>query len=408
MKTISPPFDVSIAAVVNGEFPVWRQAMTQSDHFYPISGTANMAGNIPSSGPAVYPTTAGKNQYDIDTFSGFAADAHSWWGVAMGGHNGQWSNKVFRIDFSQDQPTFALDNIGTQETNYNSVTGGNFVPPADTMDSPTLINYYNAAPFNGTWTNDGLPCSRHTYFANHYIAARHRVFMFYMGSSFGGSSHRSNHVDAYDVNAKLYDPKGTWQDHGLYQGAGANRITIACAKHPITEDVYGSNNGVWQKWTQTTAAWSPITPTSLSYSVWSSQGSMIDGGRNVWISFVSGAMQSINLSTMVCTTTMLTGTGAATFQAEVAPDNYNFAVPIHDLDNDRYLVFTGLMDASENVIWPGRVFAVDPGTGSCTIVVNSSTPPFNGYMTRVAYFAELGGVAYLPRYSSDIQFLPTR
>src|SRR2546423_482105 len=69
---------------------------------------------------------------------------------------------------------------------------------------------------------------------------------------------------------------------------------------------------------------------------------------------------------------------------------------VHDLDNDRYLVLDGA----------GMVYAINPTSGATAVIFKMPTPS-NGVFNRFAYFKDLGGVAYLPRFASNIIFMPT-
>jgi hypothetical protein len=69
---------------------------------------------------------------------------------------------------------------------------------------------------------------------------------------------------------------------------------------------------------------------------------------------------------------------------------------VHDLDNDRYITVQGAV-----------MYAIDPVTGASS-VIGSVPKAVNGAQNRLAYFQQVGGVAYLPQFSSDILFLPTR
>ncbi len=373
--------------------PSWRVPMSSVDTVYSIAGTAQMAGNMPTSDPVIYPVSNGKNSYDIITWSGFAADSTSWWGVAMGGHNGQWSNKTFRVNFMADLPQFLLEYLGTNETNYNSSTGTALIWSAIEMDTDPKKNYYK----------DGLPCSRHTYHGSHYIGARNRVMMFSDGSSFGAASHAFDGIDAYNVIAKQYDAAGTWPMAGMFVGPFPSSRVPTTAKHPTTEDVYMGNNGLFTKWTQSTGLVSTFTvaggPGGFPPS-WQFHGSLIDASRNRWVYFDGGAMQIINIVTGAYSA--ITVTGSATFAADAAGP---YCTPVHDLDNDRYLLFVGNTNVSEPT--PGRVYAVNPTTAVASLV-SSITAPTNGWCNRVTYFETLGGVAFLPDYDTNIQFMPTR
>ena len=351
---IGVPSELLTGIQLLSSLPLWRGAMTKGV-IAPIPNTANLAGDVPTSSPAVYPTRWGKNGYDTDTWSGFAASDTEWWGVAMGGHNGQWSNKAFKLDLTQDAPQWSLVSPGTAELNYDPSSGSALVPSAKEMDGGQFatgqdLNYYK----------DGLPAARHTYYANHFIKARNRVFMFYDGASYGALSHASDVVDAFDIVAKKYDPAGSWQRSGLYAGLGSGARTPSCAKHPLTEDVYCANNGLWRKWTQATATWSDIAPTGLTYAYWQSRASFIDATRNRWCAAVNGSLQCIDLATLTATTTQFSDASCAV-DLSIAMNGGGAAV--HETDGDRYLFFIG--DKAASI--PGRIYGVDPATGSAVL-----------------------------------------
>jgi hypothetical protein len=69
---------------------------------------------------------------------------------------------------------------------------------------------------------------------------------------------------------------------------------------------------------------------------------------------------------------------------------------VYDPDGDRYLYFMA-----------GKVYAINPDTGA-SVMLWTLPGPLASTENRAAYFPKLGGVAYLPRYDSNILFLPTR
>jgi len=354
--------------------PSWRKVMTQKDKFQPIANTATLNG-LPDAGGSTTPTIVGGQWQDIDTWNGFAADATSWWGVAMGGHAGQWSNKVIKIDFSADAPKWTMEYAGSP---YSAV------PSYTQMDSGKLDYYF-----------DGLPTSRHTYYANHYIGKRNRVMMFYDGASYGAASHASAVVDGYRVQDKQYDPKGTWSPSGIFSGSGANSRVPTAAKHPITEDVYVANSSVFQKWSQATGQWSTLPVATAD--TWQFHGSLIDGKRNRWV-YCDGGLHFIDLTTLAYSSK--TVTGDSNFVADAGGD---YSTIVHDLDNDRYLLFTGNTASGPN----GKVYAINPDTAVATLLATIPAA-YNGVNNRATYFQSLGGVVYLPEYGSNVLFMPTR
>jgi hypothetical protein len=289
-----------------------------------------------------------------------------------------------KIDLSAAAPVWTMEYAGSP---YSAV------PTYQQMDDGKLEYYF-----------DGLPTSRHTYYANHFIGKRNRVMMFYNGSSYGGISYAFGTVEGYRIGDKKYDPAGTWPASTIYSGYGANARVPTAAKHPVTEDVYLSNNGVWRKWTQATGLWSDLAPISVSFPTWQAHGSVIDGARNRWCSFVNATMQCIDLATQVGSTKPVTGD--PNFAAHAAVDQSTNSGLVHDLDNDRYLLFLG--SKYDGVVQvPGRLYAINPETAVATKIADIPAAA-NGVLTKVAYFQALGGVAYLPEYNSNILFMPTR
>jgi hypothetical protein len=69
---------------------------------------------------------------------------------------------------------------------------------------------------------------------------------------------------------------------------------------------------------------------------------------------------------------------------------------VHDTDNDRYVTVQGTV-----------MYAISPVTGE-SVVIGNVPAAVNGVNNRLAYFRDVGGIAYLPQFNSDIFFLPTR
>jgi hypothetical protein len=165
------------------------------------------------------------------------------------------------------------------------------------------------------------------------------------------------------------------------------------AKHPVTEDVYVANNGLFRKWDQASATWSNLNvvdPATGQAPQWQFIGSFIDAQRNRWVFMTPFRIAYVDLATLAYSTIPTTGLPPST--AGVAP----YAAAVHDLDNDRYLLATDT-----------RLVAVNPDTGAAAVIATIPAAA-NGVNGRLTYFQALGGVAYLPAYGSDIRFMPTR
>jgi hypothetical protein len=134
--------------------------------------------------------------------------------------------------------------------------------------------------------------------------------------------------------------------------------------------------------------------------LWQFHGSLIDATRNRWVYCEGGALQFIDLTTNIYSKVTVTGDANFAFDA-----GNSYSTLLHDLDNDRYLLFIGDSNASPPV--PGRVYAINPTTAVATLIATIPAA-FNGVNNRASYFQSLGGVAYLSDYSSNVLFMPTR
>ena len=300
----------------------------------------------------------------IATWNGLAAGPHSWYAALNGGH-GAMENKAIALDLSKDVPQWTLLNAGTSPSNYTS----------------------------GMYYADGLPAARHTYFQTQVISSRNRVMAF-GGYAVNASAAATSHVDGFDLSTNTWDAAGTWQDSPLTMPG-----VLSVAKDPRTDDVYVAGYGKFAKWRALDATWQSFTPlrTPASWnSSWEFKGSCIDTKRNRWVSWNGVMINSAVVPTLnMIDLSNLDGwyepiTGAYSGSAD------NYAGCVHDLDNDRYLVIKGT-----------TLFAVDPNTYVSTAVATVPAGE-NGVQSRLAYFQELGGVAYLPTFESNVLFMPTR
>ncbi|MEP7062485.1 MAG: hypothetical protein ABI881_08800 [Betaproteobacteria bacterium] len=326
--------------------PEWRMPMTVGQ-FSEIPNTANLNG-----------TTT--NHSTIDAWNGLGAGQTQWWSLANGGHEDSSENKVIAIDLADNVPTWKVVNPGSA--------------PQDVPPKINLLYYF-----------DGLPASSHSYYTTQYIGARDRVMRFSTGVVWGNGNGGGPVVDGFRLQDKRWDPQGTWPSVPI----ALSTVVTTIAKDPETEDVYVANNGSFAKWTQVTNTWATFLPIGPEVQ-WQFHGSVIDVLRKRWV-FAGGlrSLDMIDLVTHAHFKLALTG-------IDDAPPFGDYDAIVHDLDNDRYLLQTG-----------SRVYGIDPNNGAATIVATVPVAA-TGPLSRFAYFATLGGVAYLPDFSSNILFMPTR
>jgi hypothetical protein len=326
--------------------PIWRQNLAIGQ-FSAIPNTANMGG-----------TTS--NRATINAWNGLGAGPTQWWSLANGGHGDSSENKVIVIDLADDTPSWRVINPGSA--------------PAEVPPQINLLYYY-----------DGLPASSHSYYTSQYIGARNRLMRFSTGVVWGNGNGSGPIVDGFRLTDNKWDPAGTWPNVPI----ALPSVVTAIAKDSVTEDVYVANSGSFAKWTQASDTWSTFRPPGREVQ-WQFHGSVIDNLRNRWV-FAGGprSLGMIDLTTHAYSSLDLTG-----IDTDAPFGDYDAIV--HDLDNDRYLLQTDT-----------RVYAIDPNSGATSRIATVVAAP-TGPLSRFAYFAKLGGVAYLPSFESNILFMPTR
>lgn len=349
----------------NTSYPAWRAGMTK-DRVAAIANTANMGG-VTSQGNG---TRQGYNT--IDAWNGLAAGPTTWWAAANGGHdqgNGiLWENKVYKIDLAAAAPRWTLVHPGSP---WSQVTP------------------------NGHHYLDGLPVSRHTYYTAQFLPSKNRVMLFGAAAPYaigfappafqGGTI-----VDGFDVQSGKWDSVYTWAT----APADLFHMAWGVARDPRSDEVYVTGNHRFAKWSPLANAWTRITPknpdlTNTTAPSGEFKPTLIDVKRNRWVFYSGNEIRTIDLASHV-----FTRRGAVTGAITTGADDYSALV--HDLDNDRYLTVQGT-----------GLYAIHPDTLVSTLL---ATVPksVNGTQNRLAYFPDLGGVAYLPSYSSDVLFMPTR
>ncbi len=295
-------------------------------------------------------TTA--NSGTINAWNGLAAGDHTWYSALNGGHADSSENKVIKIDLSADAPAWTVLNAGSP------------VPGA----------------FDDSYYPDGKPASRHTYYTAHVIEARNRIMTFTATALYGTGSAGNAHVDGYNLGTDTWDSAGTFTDAPFFSPVNV------VAKDPRNENIYlGASSGRWAKWTQATATWSTLS--IPGFPSWEFKGGMVDGTRDRLVQ-MNGTLKFIDLTTLTASTLAVTGplNGLSTAYWSI----------VHDLDNDRYLVVDGT-----------NIYSINPVTG-VSAAVTTCLAATNGVNGRLAYFQELGGVAYLPYFTANVQFMPTR
>lgn len=346
-------------------YPAWRAAMHTKDTAYSIAGTANMNG-VSRNGPN-----------PIDIWNGLAASDTAFYSPCGGGHKSAdptlWMNATYKLDLSIAAPQWTMLDFGSTS-----------------MPTVESLAYYP----------DGRPAARHSYYTPVVIKARNKVFMFSCSYAYGEPGGMSSAVDSFNLATN------TWDAAGTNAGVPTFAPVLCITKHPITEDIYISHSGSFYVWTQATGIWTQYFPSGPKGNDWVYSPTLIDVSRNRLMSFGivgdgytgNNVVRMMDLTTKVFTAQPISGDFSA-FQS--------YESVVHDLDNDRYLTIHGFgWDAPNNQVIDYYLCAIDPTTFAVTQLCAVSNA-INGVSNRFAYFQQYHGVAYVPRYGADVNFIPT-
>ena len=319
-----------------------------------MSGSATQFTNLPA--------------YVIDVWNGLADGPTSWWSAASSGH-GIWENATFKLELAANAPAWVMVHAASKFADV-------------TKKSP----YYK----------DGLPTSRHTYYSTQFIKSRNRVMLFGVGAPYGVGDPTNfeggPQVDGFDVSASRWDAAGTWPNQPM-----PNDYAQAVARDPNTDDIYvGAGTGTFAKWScrhgnmvhaDTDGFDVPARVAGIrERHRWQAQSMAVSARRCSLCDDGGLRFQVIDLATRAMTEVPVSG----------LPRVVPYSALVHDTDNDRYLLAAGT-----------ELYSISPTTFAATKIGNLPAPT-NGTFNRFAYFPALGGVAYLPNFSSNVLFMPTR
>lgn len=372
-------------------YPLWRYGKPVNAWFK-IPATANMAGAT----NAVSDT--------IDLWNGLASSPDGRFYSVLASGDGKWRNAVHKIDLNVDAPAWTtLDSGATDPAGvYRHAS-----PPSN--GSPAVIDqpYYE----------DGKPCGRHTYSTTFFLPTsqspdgHERIFVLTSQATYGinAASPTFDHgpqVDSFKLEStNAWDAAGTWTSH-------PNQSLYAdFAQDPRTGYIFtvGSGGDQFDSWYYKWVAGSwvkisitPRYPDTGRILEGTQQGSLIDASRNRLVLMHDGRpydtsrgarMYWVNLSNATTTIKFITGDLPAVWG--------NDQSVVHDTTADKYYFFLQRNPFTD-------VYSIDPVTGVSTKTHTiASSPIFEGIVRRIAYFSNLGGIAYLPRYDDNIWFLPT-
>jgi hypothetical protein len=357
----------------------------------------------------------------IAQWNGFGANSTGkiWVSLASGheqNNNQGWQNFTASINLNVDVPAWTLEHVGTSRTwleawpfPYNPVDPEN---PTTTERFRGALggNHYPASLASSqAGLRDGLPVGRHTYHSQVVIESTNRLMTF-SGYAQAGIDYslfgRSMKVDGYDIVNHLYDPPDTYTDvPGSAQG---NPATVA--RHPDSENVYWCNSGpLFRRWNKADGTWTSLTITGLTspdkrFIYY--KGSLIDAVRSKWVGIsLSTDLVSIDVSNESASSLAGTWVALSIPQTTTYAD---YSDLVHDLDNDRYIWLGG--QSNTNTAPTGTLttcYAITPDTGVMT-AINTVLSPINGCQNRMHYFSNLGVIAYVPNFFSNVLVMRTR
>jgi len=376
------PDPAPAARTTSNGYPAWRKGKAIGA-FFEIPNTANLNG-------AVMPASLnGANV--VDEWSGWAASTRKLWFAASTGH-GTWQNPVIEIDLSADAPRWATLDPGSKSSDVD------------------LGPYYA----------DGRPTSRHTYWTSQFLSGKKfadgqdRVFLVTAYGTYAtglaGGYAGGRHVDAFRVADRKWDAAGTWADApvglpltAVFSDPASNRMFVAAGTQ-----TRGDANGL-SVFDPAVNQWQPIG-TTPAYPApgrmleWQAHAAVIDTKRNLAVCLHDGKpndasgtirLNRVDLATGAVTNVLLTGD----LQGESIS---NYPAMVYDPDGDRYLVALASPGQSS------KIYAIDADSGASRLIAAIGTPVTAAAVGRLSYLADLGGVAYLPRFASNVMFMPTR
>lgn len=322
------------------------------------------------------PGTAGAGGAAVDAFSGMAVNelTNELLIAAAGGHGDSADNRVVSLSLAADTPSWIVRAAASKAVQAN-------------------VAYYT----------DGLPSSRHLYSSLHFVPQVNRLMLF---GSYGnyGSAWAFPKVDGFNLDTNKWDPAGTWADMPAgYYGAGQIRST-------------GEIISTWlKKWSPVDRKWTDLVANPSGDSArWPMA---VDARRNQLFTLQWGDGQGFDPQRLQASRVPLSGGPQVSVSFNPSPaltqwlaEKPSYAGMDYDMDNDRFLFYSGQGDAA------GRVYVIQPndgntwdmsvlsvGPGSVKIAATSS----GGLQNRLRYIPALRGFVLLARGGANLYFLRT-
>jgi hypothetical protein len=375
-QTPSNAFRVEIVAA---GLPTWRQGQS-------VNAWREISGSSLSLLPFMdTPRGSGPHSGKVDAWNGLAADTRTndLLSVGNGGHDDYWGNEVDRLRLNDNAPAWTRLVVPT-------------IPANVTSDQ----DYYA----------DGKPASQHTYHDSIMIESLNKALRF-PGGSRSTVGNPSPTITAFNVGSVAWESSATWS--GLSAPVSVSGGGQAYAKHPTTENVYGQfyNTGLYRWNKGTPGSWTLVRAGGFAAGAASrSTAAACDPTRGAagQIFFLGGgdplggacAVYDIGANTL--STITLSGSDIRPFYGigmvyVSATDRYYACVP--SAGGSSVYVIT----PTSGTTWACSLLSTTGGASlpDTSNATNTAYAPF----TKFQYFPSLGGVAFLPRFTSNCWFL---
>lgn len=416
--------------VAAGDYPTWRAGHTKDVGFTMGAGTSLMNTWTPYT-PSDGSSPAGCDL--IDAWGTLTSDGNKIYNGGGGGHaatNGHagWQNPVLVLDLSVGSPAWA------------TVDGGSVWADA------TVRTRRNKEATNSR------PVGRHQYYSTHFVSGAHvsdgkdRIMLVQCYAAYGvtavdngtfpdydpGQPRYSGgpHVDGFRIVDAVWDSVETWPDRGYY----SDGAIVPIAAHPTNGRFYNASDHKVTYLDPSTKSWSSVLTTSIGE--WNRAPCLIDTIRNKLVAILpcyTNASEQLRLERMdlgnysvdTINLTDPSNNGFTTFTYRMLPYywaaqstwvmSFQQGAMVHDLDNDRYLLFRNSNNMNETMGFGDNfisvpLVAIDPDSGETTEIPTAMIPGINGGNTwcgRARFVPAMNCVVCYARFQDPMYCIPT-
>jgi len=395
-----------VPAELFATYPAWRQTNLVKDTWEDVSADTYVDGIARAGQP-------GLTANQVNNWCGSPSGDNRIFFSAGGGHppTGNPYNSTWCLDLDDDDPLWAMLNVGSDPRDYNedqSVGGYNRGDYGPVIRQ--CIHTYHTAQFRKGVVNSNMAVADG--------GADDRLF--FIDSSPWG-------VDGFNIVTNLWDPPWTWPNPSLANDAagGLHQSYQPTCQDPRDGKIWiwgGPYDGRLQVYDPGTNAWgSYIYPDGVGMYSWWWHATCIDTVRNRWLILQAiSSNVSFSFYTMDITTHVATGPHVVTIPSEVTDTMYwastSYNQLIYDPFNDRYLfafkwVAVGDPDPGGNAT-NQSLMAIDPETWASTFVnhlphaSSAAYPGAWGIFNRLALNEDMKCLTWVSQQWSPAAYMP--